>query len=134
MLICSFMPLVFLGFASDCHSKEYEFIDAPVQKEPMSTPKAIGIILLLFIVPAFLIWLIIKVIKGNKGAFRLSIVISVLWNLGVFIVDKPYGRYSTTEQLTDYISFGFVPVIIFWSIVWVIKGFRLSSKKHEKKE
>jgi hypothetical protein len=65
------------------------------------------------------------IIKGNKGAVRLMILISILWVAGSFVVIEPYNRY---RQWGEFVLVGLIPVISYLGILWVISGF-IPSKK-----
>ncbi|MEK6657248.1 MAG: hypothetical protein AABY58_07375 [Nitrospirota bacterium] len=66
------------------------------------------------------------IIIGNKGAFRLGVLISVLWVVGSFVALEPYSRYRRTE----FIGIGIIPVISYLGILWIISGF-LPKKKQQ---
>ena len=68
------------------------------------------------------------IIKGNKGAFRLGVLISVLWVACFFVALEPYNnRYRRTE----FIGIGIIPVISYLGILWIISGFLPKTKKME---
>jgi len=58
-----------------------------------------------------------NIIKASV-LYRLLIVISVLWIICSMIRIEPWYN----NNLGDFLSFGILPIIIFWGIVWVIKG------------
>ena len=80
----------------------------------------IGVSLLAFILPALLVYLGGLIIKGNKGAFRSGVLLSVIWIFIVLVVTEPYGRYG---NITDFLLAGILPAIVFWGILWVLNGF-----------
>lgn len=68
------------------------------------------------------------IIKRNKGAIRLSVLISVLWVIGSFVVLEP--PYSSCW--TDFLAIGIIPVVSYLGILWVIMGFLPNRNKTEK--
>ena len=68
------------------------------------------------------------IIRGNKGAIRLGVLISVLWVVGSFIALEPYNRY---RSWTEFFGIGIIPVISYSGILWVISGFLPKKKKME---
>jgi hypothetical protein len=67
------------------------------------------------------------IIIGNKGAFRLGVLISVLWVVGSFVALEPYSRY----RMTEFFGIGIIPVISYLGILWIISGFLPKKKKME---
>jgi len=68
------------------------------------------------------------IIKGNKGAIRLGVLISVSWIVGFFVAFEPYNR---NRHWTEFIVFGIIPIISYLGILWVISGFLPEKKKME---
>ncbi len=68
------------------------------------------------------------IIRGNKGAIRLGVLISVLWVVGSFVALEPYNRYRHWEE---FFGIGIIPVISYFGILWVISGFLPKKKKME---
>jgi len=66
------------------------------------------------------------ILKGNKGAIRVGVLVTVLWVLGSFVSLEPY--YGTWSA---FIWIGVIPIIAYWGILWVIMGFQSSRKKKE---
>ena len=67
------------------------------------------------------------IIKGNKGAIRLGVLISVLWVIAFFVVLEPPRHVSWTE----FLGIGIIPVISYSGILWVISGFLPKKSKME---
>jgi len=61
------------------------------------------------------------IIKRNKGAIRLGVLISFLWAAGSFVA---------VDNWTEFLVFGIIPVVTYWGILWAIFGF--ISSKNEK--
>jgi len=68
------------------------------------------------------------IIRENKGALRLGVLISVLWVVGSFVALEPYNRYM---NWTEFLWIGIIPVISYLGILWVISGFLSKKKKME---
>ena len=68
------------------------------------------------------------IIRGNKGSFRLGVLISVLWVVVSFIALESIVGYWTWEW---FIGIGIIPVISYCGILWVISGFVSQKKKME---
>lgn len=68
------------------------------------------------------------IIKRNKGAIRLGVLISVLWVIGSFVVLEPPYSYCWT----DFLAIGIIPVVSYLGILWVIMGFLPNRNKIEK--
>ncbi len=66
------------------------------------------------------------IIRGNKGAIRLGVLISALWVVGSFVAVEPYNRY---RNWTEFFGVGIIPVISYLGILWVISGFLPKKKK-----
>lgn len=64
------------------------------------------------------------IIRGNKGAIRLGILISVLWVAGSFVAVAPCDMYDWSE----FFGIGIIPVILYLGILWVIFGFLYKKK------
>ncbi len=62
------------------------------------------------------------IIKRNKGAIRLGVLITVLWTIGSFVALEPYNRSWTVFLI------GIIPVVFYWGIIWVILGFSSHKK------
>jgi hypothetical protein len=73
------------------------------------------------------------IIRGNKGAIRLGVLISVLWVVGSFVALEPYRSYwgGKSHSWTEFLEIGIISVISYWGILWVISGFLPSKKKME---
>ncbi|MFH1905008.1 MAG: hypothetical protein ABIK53_05770 [bacterium] len=71
------------------------------------------------------------IIKGNKGAIRLGMLISVLWVVGSFVVFEPYNRSFGNLHWTEFFGIGIIPVISYLGILWVVSGFLPKKKKTE---
>ncbi len=67
------------------------------------------------------------IIRGNSGAIRLGVLISVLWVVVSFVALEPYSRSYRGE----FFGIGIIPVISYWGILWVISGFLPSKNKME---
>lgn len=65
------------------------------------------------------------IVKGNKGAFRFGVVISVLWVSVVFVSFEPY-RY---ERYWTEVMLWCLPVVAYGGIVWIAAGFVTQRKK-----
>ena len=65
------------------------------------------------------------IIRGNKGAIRIGVLISVLSVVGSFVNSGPYGGWTAVFRI------GIIPVILYWGILWVISGFLPKKKKME---
>ena len=68
------------------------------------------------------------IIRGNKGSFRLGVLISVLWVVVSFIALESIVGYWTWEW---FIGIGIIPAISYCGILWVISGFVSQKKKME---
>jgi len=73
------------------------------------------------------------IIRGNKGAIRLGVLISILWVAVSFVALEPYNRYRH-RYWTDFFGIGIIPVISYLGILWVISGFLPKKKKMETSE
>ena len=73
------------------------------------------------------------IIRGNKGAIRLGVLISILWVVVFFLVIEPgSGRQSYRYQhWIEFFESGFIPVMLYWGILWIISGFLSMNKKME---
>ncbi len=72
------------------------------------------------------------IIRGNKGAIRLVVLISVLWVAGFFVALEPYRSYrGKSQSWTEFFGLGIIPVISYLGILWVISGFLPNKKKVE---
>lgn len=71
------------------------------------------------------------IIRGNRGAIRLGLLISVLWVVGSFVALEPYSRSYLGQKWTEFFGIGFIPLISYWGIIWVISGFLTSKNKME---
>ena len=58
-------------------------------------------------------------LRKLSGSVRLALVGSFLWIFIAAVIIKPWN-----EQIMMFLSLGIAPVIIAWSIWWVILGFR----------
>ena len=67
------------------------------------------------------------ILKGDKGAIRLGVLISVLWVVGSFVALDPC-RYVNWAQ---FFGIGIIPVISYLGILWVISGFLPKKRKTE---
>jgi len=65
------------------------------------------------------------IIRGNKGALRLGVLVSVMWVVGSFVVLEAHNR-----AWTNLLAVSMIPVILYWGILWVISGF-LSKEANE---
>lgn len=74
------------------------------------------------------------IIRGNKGAIRLGVLISVLWVVGLFAAFKPYSSHWDSRSWTEFFGIGIIPVISYLGILWVISGFLRKKKKTENSE
>lgn len=70
------------------------------------------------------------IIRGNKGAFRLGVLFSVLWVVVSFVILEPY-HYNRYYYWTEFIWIGIIPVISYLGILWIISGFLPKKKKME---
>ena len=68
------------------------------------------------------------IIKRNKGAIRLGVLISVLWVIGSFVALELPDSYCWT----DFLAIGIIPVVSYLGILWVIVGFLPNRNKIEK--
>lgn len=68
------------------------------------------------------------IIRGNKGAIRLGVLISLLWVVGFFVAFEPYNR---NRYWTEFFGIGIIPVISYLGILWVVSGFLSKKKKME---
>ena len=68
------------------------------------------------------------IIKRNKGAIRLGVLISVLWVIGSFVALELPDSYCWT----DFLAIGIIPVVSYLGILWVIMGFLPNRNKIEK--
>lgn len=73
------------------------------------------------------------IIRGNKGAIRLGMLISVLWVVVNFLdIEPSFGRHIYRyKQWIEFFKIGFIPVMSYWGILWVISGFLPKNKKME---
>ena len=69
-------------------------------------------------------------IKNLSGRKRLSLVLSVIWILGVTAVIKEEYRGSA---LAPFIGYGVLPLVIVWGIYWIRQGFKKEKKSNLKK-
>ena len=68
------------------------------------------------------------IIKGNRGAIRLGVLISVSWIVGFFVAFEPYNK---NRHWTEFIVFGIIPIIAYFGILWVVSSFLPKKKKME---
>jgi len=62
-----------------------------------------------------------RISAGSSGAMRLGIVFTAAWLLiDTIFVLSPFDKDS--RDIKAFIIF-IVPIVVFWSILWVIKGF-----------
>ena len=62
-----------------------------------------------------------RINAGSSGAMRLGIVFTAAWLLiDTIFVLSPFDKDS--RDIKAFIIF-IVPIVVFWSILWVIKGF-----------
>ena len=54
-----------------------------------------------------------------SGKMRIIIAISVLWPFVTGFIIKPWNN-----NLTEYFIYGFFPILILWSLIWIIDGFK----------
>jgi hypothetical protein len=64
-------------------------------------------------------------IRGLGVRWRLGIVASILWLLGAAAYCRPWQ--GAVER---YVLYGAGPVVIGWSLTWVLAGFRSARKKN----
>jgi len=93
-------------------------------------PVIIGFSVLSFLLPALLVYLGGFIIKKNKGAFRIGVLLSVIWVFGLLVVTKPYARFG---GITDFLLSGVLPVFVFWGTIWVLNGFASEAKSTQLK-
>jgi len=65
------------------------------------------------------------IIRGNKGALRLGVLVSVMWVVGAFVVLEAHNR-----AWINLFAVSMIPVILYWGVLWVISGF-LSKEVNE---
>jgi len=58
-------------------------------------------------------------LRRLSGSVRLALVVSCLWIFIAAVLIKPWN-----EQIMMFLYLGIAPVIIAWSVWWVILGFR----------
>ena len=68
------------------------------------------------------------IIRGNKGAIRLGMLISVLWVVGSFVTFEPFSKRGSW---TEFLGIGIIPVVSYLGILWVISGFLSNKNKME---
>lgn len=60
------------------------------------------------------------ILTNSKGALRLAIAISIVWFLmDATFVWMPQTKYSNFEEFIVTL----IPIFIFWSCIWIVKGF-----------
>lgn len=64
------------------------------------------------------------IIRGNKGAIRIGVLISVHWVAGSLVALEPW-------YWTELFGIGIIPLISYFGILWVISGFLPKNKKME---
>lgn len=57
-----------------------------------------------------------------SGWFRLLVVVSAVWIMLALIYSHGWRQF---------VLYGMLPVTMFWGIVWIEQGFRVSRKKIE---
>ena len=68
------------------------------------------------------------ILTNSKGALRLAIAISIAWLLiDATFVWKPQTKYSNFEDFVVTL----LPIFIFWSCIWILKGFLNDRKKSQ---
>jgi hypothetical protein len=69
-----------------------------------------------------------RILAQSTGALRLGIAVSIAWItlVGTFFW-KPFSKYP---QFGDFIILS-LPIFIFWSAIWVIKGFLKDSQSQD---
>lgn len=74
----------------------------------------------------------------KPSKIRILIVGSISWVIGVLIyIDPWYKTYkpNTVKRVTgfskwdDFFLYGIVPIIIFWGILWIIRGYNQTKGK-----
>ncbi|GAB3280366.1 hypothetical protein [Parahaliea aestuarii] len=63
------------------------------------------------------------IVKGHKGAFRVGIVLSIVWIFAWLLASDPFDSYGWDEPEAFFLG-GLLPTILFWGVVWIAKGFR----------
>lgn len=83
-----------------------------------------------FIVPTVVFGLSLlggHILKRHRGATRLAFVVSLIYLCLTLIGFEPYN-YS--RHWPEYLGVGVAPVLLFWSILWVISGFMPKDRSH----
>lgn len=65
-----------------------------------------------------------KMLKKLPAKIRLNIVLSLIYPIAMALYLKPWNG-----NLISYISYGIVPVILVWAVVWIIAGRKTPPKK-----
>jgi hypothetical protein len=63
--------------------------------------------------------------------YRISVVISLIWIIGSLIGIEPWyrrGGRGSYGNIDDFLLIGVLPVVIFWGLIWIVKGFKKSGK------
>jgi len=58
-----------------------------------------------------------KMLKKLSAKIRFCIVLSLVYPIAIALYLKPWN-----DNLVAYISYGVIPVIVAWSIAWVLAG------------
>ncbi len=75
-----------------------------------------------------------KWISELSGWYRVAFVMSLIWIIGVLIGIEPRQLYSQSGRgrsyvnIDDFLLIGVLPVVIFWGLIWIVKGFKKSEK------
>jgi hypothetical protein len=75
---------------------------------------------------------VISFFSGMRAWYRLLLVASIIWVIGVLIKVDPWTRTSfggrggggSYNNWGEFLGWGITPVAAIWGLIWVIQGFR----------
>ena len=85
-------------------------------------------------------------LKLSSGWYRVLIIISILWMPFALLITNPWvrsvsswgreGRRGRGEAIVslvnnwdEFILIGIIPPLLFWGIIWIVKGFKQNNRE-----
>jgi amino acid transporter len=65
----------------------------------------------------------VKKLKKLSPRIRVSIILSIAFPLFMALYLKPWE-----QNLITYLSFGVIPVLAFWAVIWILSGISKTKK------
>ena len=82
------------------------------------------VVLVAFIATALIFVLVTlgkHIVKGSKGVFRISVLLSAIWITTCFYLMTPHEIMG--GDWDEFLAVSLIPVGLFYATVWIIKGF-----------